>query len=86
MSRDPLDLDEAPWRAWIDEVGAAVGVGTEGVRVVDVHDLTRVVARDLGRPMAPVSAYLWGLACAAHPDRDPAELRARIAALAEGAA
>ena len=74
------DLDEAPWRAWIDSVGDAVGVPTEGVRVADVHALTRVVAHELARPMAPVSAYLWGMACAVHPDADPGALRDAIVA------
>ncbi len=74
------DLNEAAWRDWIAEVCAAVGVDPEAVSVADIHDLTRAVAHDFVRPMAPVSAYLWGLARAAHPDADPADLRDRIVA------
>lgn len=80
MSERHGELDETPWRGWIDAVGEAVGVPTEGVHVADVHALTRVVAHELARPLAPVSAYLWGMACAAHPDRDPADLRDVIVA------
>ena len=52
------------------------------VHVAEVHALTRVVAHELARPMAPVSAYLWGMACAVHPDADPAALREEIIAQA----
>lgn len=75
------DIDEAPWRPWIEAVGAAVGVATDGVRVTEVHALTQAVASGLARPMAPVSAYLWGMACARHPDVEPAVLRSRIVGL-----
>lgn len=78
--RKDLDLDEAPWRGWIDAVGEAVGVATDGVHVADIHALTRQVAQQFERPMAPVSAYLWGLAIARHPDADPIALREAIAA------
>lgn len=82
LTRPPLD--QPPWQPWIDEVGAAVGVATAGVRVGDVHELTQAVASGLARPMAPVSAYLWGMAVARHPERDPAELRAIIVAQLAG--
>lgn len=84
MGGGELDLDQPPWQPWIDAVGQAVGVDTGGVRVADIHELTRAVAQGFARPMAPVSAYLWGLAIATHPDADPVALREAIVAALPG--
>ena len=56
------DLDQARWQPWIDQACAALEVGSAGVDVAAIHDLTSTIARDFVRPMAPVAAYLWGLA------------------------
>lgn len=72
------DLDQARWQPWIDQACAALDVGSAGVDVAAIHDLTSTIARDFVRPMAPVAAYLWGLAVAAHPDVAAEQLRQLI--------
>ena len=61
-------IDEIAWVAWVEHVAAALEVNASGVSPRAVHDLTGQVAARYQRPMAPVSAYLWGLAIATHPD------------------
>lgn len=73
-----LQQTSTEWGPWINEVCESVGVDADEVDVAEVHGLTQVVARDFLRPMAPVSAYIWGLARAQHPDADPATLRDAI--------
>ena len=63
------------WHEWLDQVCAAVGVDPVAVPVGEVLGLAGSVSRDVVRPMAPVSAFIWGLALASHPDADPARLR-----------
>ena len=60
------DLDDALWRPWIDRVADALGVDGAGVDVGLIHSLTRVVAHEFQRPMAPVAAYILGLAVGTH--------------------
>lgn len=80
------DLDQEGWRPWIAHVCAAMGVDPARVDVEEIHVLTRAVAHGLSRPMAPVSAHLWGLALGADPDADPHRLRdALIASVEEDA-
>ena len=74
------DLDSARWRAWVADVCAAMGVDADQVSIDAIHALSGVIARDFVRPMAPVSAFIWGVACARHPGTDPARLREAIAA------
>ncbi len=79
------DLDQAGWRPWIAHVCAAMGIDPSQVDVEEIHVLTRAVAHGLSRPMAPVSAHIWGLALGADPASDPHEVRdALIAAVEEG--
>ena len=66
------------WREWIDQVCAAVGVDPDAVRPGEVLGLAGVVSREVVRPMAPVSAFIWGLAVATHPDADPESLRVAL--------
>ncbi|WP_296136876.1 NTP transferase domain-containing protein [uncultured Tessaracoccus sp.] len=66
------------WSAWIDEVCAALDLDRRLVDVEEIHGLTRVVAREFLRPMAPVAACIWGLARASHPDCDPEAQRAAV--------
>ncbi len=73
-------IDEAAWRPWVAHVAEALGVEA-GVSPNQVHRMTSRVAAAWQRAMAPVAAYLWGLAVATHPDRDPAELAEDIIAL-----
>ncbi|HEX2857338.1 MAG TPA: DUF6457 domain-containing protein [Propionibacteriaceae bacterium] len=72
------DLDAGRWQAWIEEVCTAMGVDPRLVNLDEVHALSGVVARDVVRPMAPVSAFIWGVACARHPGSDPSQLRDAI--------
>jgi len=74
------DFDGVRWQAWVDDVCAAMGVDASLVSVGAVHGLSGVIARDFVRPMAPVSAFIWGVACARHPEADPARLREAIVA------
>ena len=66
------------WQEWLDQICGAVGVDPAVVPVGEVLGLAGSVSRDVVRPMAPVSAFIWGVAVAAHPDADPAGLRRAI--------
>jgi len=74
------DLDDALWRPWIDRVADALGVDGAGVDVGLIHSLTRVVAHEFQRPMAPVAAYILGLAVGTH-GRPADELKDAIVAV-----
>lgn len=58
------DLEEsrARWQDWIVDACASVGVDPALVDVAAVHDLTKRIAHDFERPMAPVGAFVLGLA------------------------
>lgn len=60
--------DRTPWRPFIERVCAAVGVDPDLVDEDAVLDMTREVAHAGARPMAPVSAYVLGLAVGAGGD------------------
>lgn len=72
------DLDAETWRPWVDHVAQALGVDPDAVDVDFIHGLTQVVAHEFQRPMAPVAAYVLGLAAASHPERSVEELRDAI--------
>ncbi len=74
------DLDDAAWRPWVEHVAAALGVlpGDVDIDIDFIHALTQVVAHEFQRPMAPVSAYVLGLAAALHPERSLDDLRDEI--------
>lgn len=57
-----LDPAEQRWHAWIEEACAAVGVDPEHVAVRPILALTKTIAHEFERPMAPVGAYILGLA------------------------
>ena len=59
---------------------AELGVAESDIDMTLVLDLAREVAHHTVRPAAPVSAYLLGLAVGR--GGDPAELAARLTALA----
>ncbi len=80
------DLRQETWGAWVARVCESVDVDPASVDIVAIHDLTRVIAQDFVRAMAPVSAYIWGVAIASNPDADPADLaKAIISAIPEKA-
>lgn len=75
----PAEVDEkAAWRAFVEDACARVGVDAARVDEHAILRLTRRVAHAGARPMAPVAAYLLGLALGADPDADPVELTTRL--------
>jgi len=68
--------DRSEWRPFIDRACAAVGVDPAQVDEDVVLPLTREIAHAGARPMAPVSAYLLGLAVGA--GHDPEAARAAL--------
>lgn len=71
--------DRSEWRPFIERACAAAGVDPSVVDEDAILDLTRVIAHDGVRPMAPVGAYILGLAVGAGGDE------ARVRALIEDA-
>jgi len=57
-----LAAAEQEWQDWIRQACEAVGVEPGLVDVAGVHELTREIAHGFSRPMAPVGAFIWGLA------------------------
>lgn len=70
--------DKVAWRAFVEDACARLGIDAAGVDEHAILRLTRRVAHEGARPMAPGSAYLYGLARGAQPDADPLELMARL--------
>jgi hypothetical protein len=66
---------------WVAAVVAELGLPS-GVDVGQVLDLARDVAHGVERPAAPVTTWLAGMAVTA--GADPADVAARITALAAG--
>ncbi len=67
--------DRTPWRPFIDAACEAVGVEPSRVDEDALLQMTREIAHAGARPMAPVSAFIMGLA-AGRPDApDPEYLR-----------
>ncbi len=69
---------------WIAAATAELGIDLD-VDVIDVLDMTKVVAQQVARPAAPVTAFLVGYA-AAQAGGGPGAVReanAKVAALAE---
>ena len=71
--------DRSAWRPFIERACRAVGVDASTIDEDLVLDLTAVIAREGERPMAPVGAYILGLAVGA--GGDPVELRKKIEAI-----
>ena len=64
-----LTVAEQEWHDWIQEACTALGVDPAAVDVAGIHALTRDIAHDVARPMAPVGSYLLGLAVGARAAR-----------------
>lgn len=47
---------------FVERTCAALEVDASSVDIVAIHELTRDVAHTIGRPLAPVSAYILGVA------------------------
>lgn len=74
-----LAAAEERWRAWIVEACEAVGTDPAQVDVRTIHGLTKRIAHNFDRPMAPVGAFILGLAVGAQGrDADLAALRASL--------
>ena len=54
--------DRSGWRPFIDKACEAVGVDPALVDTDAILTMTREIAHAGARPMAPVSAFIWGLA------------------------
>ena len=57
-----LEAAEREWQDWIRDACTSVGVDPDLVDVPGVHALTRDIAHGFSRPMAPVGAFIWGVA------------------------
>jgi hypothetical protein len=68
--------------AWLAVAAPEVGLRPEDVPAALVLDLARDVAHHVLRPGAPLTAYLMGVAVGR--GADPAEVAARLSALALG--
>ncbi|MGA4506624.1 NTP transferase domain-containing protein [Propionibacteriaceae bacterium G1746] len=69
-STDRRDEDRSAWRPFIERVCAAVGIDPAEVDESAILDMTREVAHAGARPMAPVSAFILGLAVGRGGDPD----------------
>ena len=77
-------IDQAAWQAWIDHVCAALDIDPGLVDATAVHQLSGEVAARFTRPMAPVGAFLWGMAVGSRSVPD-AEAREAVVAAAAAA-
>jgi len=69
-----LSAAEQEWHDWIADACAALHVDPTAVDVTGIHALTRDIAHDFSRPMAPVGSYILGLAVGARSARgDPVD-------------
>lgn len=57
-----LDATRARWADWIEDASAAVGIDPESVDVTSILAMTKTIAHGFERPMAPVGAYILGVA------------------------
>lgn len=73
---DEVDDKEA-WRAFVEDACARLGVDPTLVDEHVILRLSRRVAHDGARPMAPVASYILGLALGA-PGADPTAAMARL--------
>lgn len=69
---------EEVWHDWIVDACGQVDIDPASVDVGGIHDLTRVIAHEFERPMAPVGAFILGMAIGRHPDADRAALHDAI--------
>lgn len=77
------DDQAARWHAWVALAADAVDVDPAAVDITGIHVLTKQIAHRYDRPLAPVGAYILGLAVGAAQARgeqvDQSELRRAIA-------
>lgn len=81
-----LNATEQRWHDWVTSTSTLLGIDPAMVDISAIHDLTKVIAHDLDRPLAPVSSFMWGLAIGARgADADPTALKDAIEATAHAA-
>ncbi|MBW3085036.1 hypothetical protein KEM60_01228 [Austwickia sp. TVS 96-490-7B] len=74
-----LTVEQERWNAWVRSTSDLLGIDPAVVDISAIHDLTRTIARELDRPLAPVSSFMLGVAIGARgADADPAALTALI--------
>ena len=73
--------DRELWGRWIDRATGELGLSPDDVPVGDLLRLTAVIAHGVDRPMAPVSAFLVGLAMGRGSDRE--EVLKKLTGLAQ---
>lgn len=56
------DEDRSAWQPFIEKACASLGVDPELVDVDAILELTGIIAHEAARPMAPVGAFMVGLA------------------------
>lgn len=58
------DLNECEirWHDWVVRACETIGVDARNVDITAIHGLTKRVAHNLDRPLAPVSSYILGVA------------------------
>ena len=69
--------DRSTWQLFVTSACAATGVDASLVDIDTVLDLAKQIAHSGARPMAPVSAFILGLAVGGGGG-DPVDLRRRI--------
>lgn len=57
-----LTATELEWREWIERACASVDVDPDLVDVEAIHGLTKDIAHEAVRAMAPVGAFILGVA------------------------
>ena len=83
--RHDLAAEEARWTQWVDHTATLLGIDPGSVDIPAIHDLTKTIAHELDRPLAPVASFMLGLAIGSRgPDADPAALKDAIEATARG--
>lgn len=70
--------DKQGWRAFVEDACARLGLDPSRVDEHAILRLSRRVAHDGARPMAPVAGYILGLALGAAPDADPLTVMADL--------
>ncbi|HYN29350.1 MAG TPA: DUF6457 domain-containing protein [Dermatophilaceae bacterium] len=77
-----LAAAQAEWADWVARACAALDVDPALVDVPAIHALTKQIAHRSVRPMAPVGAFIVGVALGqSGGEADPTDLAARIEAL-----
>lgn len=79
-ARMPRTEDRSSWRPFIERASAAAGVDPASVDEDLILGLTADIAHRSVRPMAPVGAFILGVAAGGHPDADVASLADRLRA------